>query len=288
MIPELRRSHVLLVGLVWACLAGCGNPASPPPSAVNSATAEAPSAAPTVVPSAEPELMVVAIGDSILNSCPGCTAFVDRFAADLATATGQTVGVRNLSQGGLKVQGLLDELGDGTLIGRAKTLSEADAIVVGIAHNDVPWNVDDDACDGADDLNWSKYTDACIAAEVERLTPTYEAVFEHIAALRAGKPTVLRAINRYNDWTGWPGHPEAATAGVAESTAVVAAWNTMICGAAEANGFTCADISSAFNGEDGTQPSGELLATDYTHPSNKGNEVIADVLAELGFEPLAP
>ena len=189
----------------------------------------------------------------------------------------------------MRVQELLDELPEGPAAGRAKTLSEADAIIVGIAHNDVPWAVDDDACDGADNEDWSKYTAACIAAEVERLTPKYEALFERIAELRAGKPTVLRAINRYNDWIGWPGHPESIEPeGVAATTEVVAAWNKMICGAAEANGFTCADISTAFNGEDGTQPSGALLAADYIHPSEGGKRVIADVLTELGFEPLAP
>ncbi len=62
----------------------------------------------------------------------------------------------------------------------------------------------------------------------------------------------------------------------------------MICGAAEANGFTCADISTEFNGKDGRQPSGELLAGDYTHPSDKGNEAIARVLAKLGYKPIAP
>ena len=83
--------------------------------------------------------------------------------------------------------------------------------------------------------------------------------------------------------------PEALEAdGVAASTAVVAAWNKMICRAAEANGFLCADISTAFNGKDGTKPSGDLLAEDYTHPSDHGNEVIAGVLTDLGFEPLAP
>lgn len=238
--------------------------------------------------------MVVAVGDSIpfnkSEDCPGCRGFVDRYADDLRTATGKTVSVRNLSQhNGLQVQGLLDELGEGA--SRAKELAEADAIIVGIAHNDIPWNVNDDACDGdnGDDIDWSKYTATCFATEVKRYTPKYEAVFQRIAALRAGKPTILRAINRYNDWSGWPGHPEAAKAdGVAASAAVIAAWNKMICGAAEASGFICADISTAFNGKDGTKPSGNLLAADYTHPSDKGNEVIADVLAGLGFKPIAP
>ena len=295
----LRRLIALAV-MVSACAAPAPQPsggaASVPASPPASAPADNPSAAPTrsVVPKAEPDLTVAAVGDSIpFNSpsdCPGCTGFVDRYADALGVATGKTVGVRNMSQhNGLQVQGLLDDLGVGAPVGRAETLAEADAIIVGIAHNDVPMNVDDDACDGAggDNPDWSKYTAACIATEVTRYTPKYEAVFKRIAALRAGKPTILRAINRYNDWNGWPGHPLSPD-GVAATAAVIAAWNKMICGAAEANGFRCADISTAFNGKDGTQPSGGLLANDYTHPSNRGNQVIAGVLTKLGFKPLAP
>ena len=35
------------------------------------------------------------------------------------------------------------------------------------------------------------------------------------------------------------------------------------------------------------QSTRQLLADDYTHPSDKGNEVIARVLADLGYAPLA-
>jgi lysophospholipase L1-like esterase len=41
-------------------------------------------------------------------------------------------------------------------------------------------------------------------------------------------------------------------------------------------------------GPDGLKPSGDLLGKDYTHPSDKGNEVIARVLEDLGFAPLRP
>ncbi len=114
-----------------------------------------------------------------------------------------------------------------------------------------------------------------------------EPVFERIAALRAGKPTILardQPLQRRERLA----RPSDVAEEVAASVAVVAAWNNMICGAAEANGFTCADISTAFNGKDGRRPSGELLAGTYTHRSDKGNEVIARVLADLGFKPLAP
>jgi lysophospholipase L1-like esterase len=261
------------------------------------APTDVPSAAPapTVVPRATPgskaDFTVVAVGDSIpMNGaqiCPGCTGFVDRYADALASATGRTVEVRNLSQGGLDVGVLLKELGGWSE--RASALADADAIIVGIAHNDVPWAVSDDACDGdgGDDPDWSTYTDACLVTEVRRYTPTYKAVFERIAALRAGEPTILRTINRYNEWIGRPGRA-LVPAGVTMTVTTIEAWNKMICGAAEANGFVCADISTAFNGTDGLRPSGELLASDYVHPSDKGNAVIADVLTGLGFEPLVP
>jgi lysophospholipase L1-like esterase len=250
-----------------------------------------PTSDPGVSPSTPPGLTLVAVGDSIpFNSpqdCPGCTGFVARYADAVASATGLPVTVRNLSEHNSQVvDGLLLELASD--MARIEALSDADVIVVGIAHNDVPMNRNDDACDGAngDDVDWSMYTDACIAAEVARFTPKYENVYAAIAALRAGKPTILRTIDRYNDWTGWPGHdlpPEATTA----TAAVILAWNRMICDAAEANGFLCADIGTAFDGAEGTTPSGDLLGADYTHPSDAGNEVIARVLVDLGFAPFA-
>ena len=62
----------------------------------------------------------------------------------------------------------------------------------------------------------------------------------------------------------------------------------MICQTATSNGFTCADIYHAFNGPDGRMPAGNLLAQDTVHPSDKGNEVISQVLTDLGYAPLVP
>ena len=117
--------------------------------------------------------------------------------------------------------------------------------------------------------------------------PKFESVFSQIVALREGKPTIFRTINRYNDWNGWPGH-DLSPEGIEATRLVIDAWDEMICKAAQENGFVCADIYQAFNGPDGLKPSGDLLASDYTHPSDKGNEVIARILTELGFAPLVP
>jgi hypothetical protein len=230
------------------------------------------------------------VGDSIAfnspDDCHGCTGFVDRYAEAITKATGHPVEVQNLSQhNGLQIDGLLQELKTDTL--RRDALANADIIIVGIAHNDTAMNSNEDVCDGpnGDIPDWSKYNAECAAASAELFRPKFESVYSQIAALREGKPTIFRTINRYNDWIGWPGHdlpPEASEA----TRLAIAAWNEMLCSAAEKNGFVCADLSQAFNGPDGLKPSGSLLASDYTHPSDSGNEVITHVLTDLGFAPL--
>jgi lysophospholipase L1-like esterase len=292
-----------ILGFVVAVVvAACGTSSASPtggPSVTPTPSMAVPSVAPSVVASvvASPtsdaaKLKIVAVGDSIpFNSgsdCPGCTSFVDRYAKAITDATGRPIEVRNLSEhNGLQVAGLLAELSHDQV--RKEALAAADVIIVGIAHNDTPMNRDDDPCDGAggDDPDWSKYDAACVAAAVATYTPKYKSVYEQIAALRAGKPTILRTIDRYNDWNGWPAH-DLSPEGIAATKLVIDAWNDMICSAAEASGFLCGDIYSRFNGPDGLTPSGDLLAADYTHPSDKGNEVIADTLIELGFTPLVP
>jgi len=284
----LRASATLALALVLgACASGPTGAAPSTPAATPGVTAP-----PTTGPStsAKPDLLVVAVGDSIpFNSpedCPGCAGFVDRYATALAQATGKTVGVRNLSEhNNNTVQRLVGELDNDHT--RIDALAAADAIIVGIAHNDAPMNRDDDSCDGpfSESPDWSKYTDTCIATELARFGPVYAAAYAKVAALRTGKPTILRTINRYNDWNGWPGH-DLSTAGLKVTVKVIAAWNAMICKAAEASGFLCADISTAFNGADGKTPSDGLLAGDYTHPSEHGNALIAETLVQLGFAPL--
>ena len=248
----------------------------------------------TSVPTLTPWSLVV-VGDSIpYNSpmaCSGCTAFVDRYADALIKATDHPVNVRNLSQlGGIQIDGLLEKLMTDAF--RRDELANADIIIVSIGFNDAPWNRDDDPCDGpnGNKPDWSKYNETCATAAVEIFRPKLESIYAQIVALREGKPTIFRTINRYNDWIGWTSEngetnpPEATNA----TRVVVDAWSSMICEAAQKNGFTCADIYHAFNGSDGLTPSGDLLAKDYTHPSDKGNEVIARILTDLGFAPLAP
>ena len=228
------------------------------------------------------------IGDSIPNNspqdCPGCTGFVDRYARAVQTATGRTVQVANLSQHtGLTLPGLLDELDQ-----FRDQLAAADVIVVGIAHNSNELNADEPCGKPVkNDLpDWSAMNRQCATRSAQKFAPLYDKLYTQVAAWRQGKPTILRTINRYNDFIGFK--DAHLTPAQDRLTAVfVGTWNTMLCNSAKAHGFVCADIAKAFNGASGMRPSGDLLAADYTHPSDKGNERIARVLADLGYAPLA-
>jgi CubicO group peptidase (beta-lactamase class C family) len=255
-----------------------------------------PGSNPTISPSEMAPWSLVAVGDSIAynspDDCYGCTGFVDRYADAITKATGRPVKVQNLSQhNGLQIDGLLEELK--TDVKRRDALANADIIIVSIGYNDTPWNRDDDPCDGAGFPIWSKYNATCVAAAAEIFRPKLESVFAQIVALRAGKPTIFRTITPYNDWLGGV-DGESGVAVPPEATnpthEVYDAWSEMICQAATANGFTCADTYHAFNGPDGLKPIvGVLTASKANgHPNDKGNEVIARTLADLGYTPLVP
>ena len=266
---------LLLVALVG--LVGCGSNGGGPSTSTSTSTG-----------STSPALRLVVIGDSIpYNSpedCPGCTGFVDRYAKAVQTATGRSVQVANLSQHtGLTLPGLLDELDQ-----FRDQLAAADVIVVGIAHNSNELSAEQPCGKplmfGPPEL--SAMDRQCATRSAQKFAPLYDKLYARVAAWRQGKPTILRTINRYNDIIGPPN--AHLTRAQEQLTAVfVGTWNTMLCNSARAHGFGCADIAKAFNGPDGLRPSGDLLAADYTHPSDKGNEVIARVLADLGYAPLA-
>jgi Tol biopolymer transport system component/lysophospholipase L1-like esterase len=288
---SMTRVAALAAGLLLAaCAPAAPVPTTTPTAAPPTATATATSTAGAPTPSTTAGavgLRLVAIGDSIpFNSpqdCPGCTGFVDRYADAVAAAAGRTVEVSNLSKHtGLTLPQLLASLGS-----LEPALAQADVIVVGIAHNSMELNADE-PCGAPVDENempdWNALTEQCAVEAAERYRPQFNELYSRIAALRAGKPTLLRTINRYNDWIG----DGDLTAEQAQKTKLfIDRWNAVLCDTAEQNGFGCADIYHRFNGADGLTPSGDLLTADYTHPSDRGNELIAHVLAELGFAPIS-
>ena len=233
----------------------------------------------------------MAVGDSIpynsADDCPGCTGFVDLYADAVAVATGAPVEVTNLSEHtGLTLPDLL-----GDLDSMSDALAEADVIVVAIAHNTIELNADEPCGADFDETtntlsDWSKVDATCASESAASHREEFDELFATIAATREGRPTILRALNKYSDWIGWEaGHLTP----VQEQKTVLMhdAWNDMLCQSAERHGFSCVDVYHSFNGRAGDQPAGELLAADYTHPSQAGNDRIAQLLESSGYAPLS-
>jgi lysophospholipase L1-like esterase len=272
-------------------LAGCASEPSDQDRASDTSSST-PSATPSTTESAsEDTLSFVVIGDSIpFNSaedCSGCTGFVDRYADALSEATGEPVTTQNASQHtGLTLPQLWDQLD-----AYEDDLRGADAILVAIAHNSFPLSEEKPCGSTFDEVastiaDWSMVDAACARAAATRYEPVYDKLFSTVATWREGEPTILLTIDKYNDWNGWK--PAHLTPEQVEKTVLLhRVWNDMLCEAASRNGFACVQVSRAFNGPDGTRPSGPLLAADHTHPSQRGNAVIAELLVAEGFRPLA-
>jgi lysophospholipase L1-like esterase len=234
-------------------------------------------------------LAMVVIGDSLpygRGDCGNCTAFPELYGTLIEESTGRNVEVSNLStHDGVNTHGLLARIRSENPMRAA--VAAADVVVVSSGFNDAPWSLDDDACDGpnGDVIDWTRYTVECIDAAAAEFGTAFNGVLAEVRSLRNEEPTALRVINGYNSWNGWSEAPPEA---LEPSILVQDAFARTTCEVAEEQGVLCADTYHAFNGADGSQPSGGLLAGDYTHPSAAGHELIADVLFQLGLEPLDP
>jgi lysophospholipase L1-like esterase len=279
-----------LLGSALVLLPSCSSSGSAGPPTSSSTTSATPS------DSSGDSLHLVAIGDSIPynspDACPGCTGFVEQYADAVSAAVGRPVTVENLSQyTGLTLPQLLDELDS-----FEDQISAADIVLVGIAHNSNELNADAPCgkplvAGKVPDWpvpDWSAMTRECAQASTAAYEPQYDDLYTQVAAMRAGKPTILRTINRYNDWIGVPSYLATITPAQGLITKrFIDPWSAMICRTAKAHGFGCADIYHAFNGPHGTRASGDLVGSDYTHPSQSGNDLISQQLEALGYAPLA-
>jgi hypothetical protein len=113
-----------------------------------------------------------------------------------------------------------------------------------------------------------------------------------VAQLRAGRPTLLRAMTLPNVLPGAEDVippflvPDATSIGVFQAQSL----RTSTCDAVRAVGGQCIDVLTAFNGPRGTQNayrSGLLNHVGCCYPSAKGHQLIAELLIKTGTEPKA-
>lgn len=254
-------------------------------------------------PTADPPLNLVVIGDSIpfAGFCTECEhAFVDDYALRLEGELGRKVEVINRSRDdGARLNQITDQVrNEGKL---REQLAEADLVIISAGFNDGPtWDashpcgadIGENARDDIDQM--LAYTPDCLDQEVVAREDDFRQLFTSVAELVPDTSPVV-IVDAYNAWTGWSLFAVNATP--AELTQIDAslahfydAWNAQECAVATESGFVCLDLYHAFNGPDGTTPAGDLLELDYTHPSKKGNALIADLLiaADLLGDGAAP
>jgi lysophospholipase L1-like esterase len=279
---QVLRVAAVLALIVAACSGAPAGSPSPQGSAAN------PSG------SSGAGLRLVSVGDSIpygQQDCDDCEAFPALFGASIQETTGVAVEVDNLSQhDGNTAARFVEELKGEAHKPTREALAAADIVIVTIGHNDVPWGALDDTCDadhgffdGNESAPWDVLVGPCLQTEAERYRKNLDGILTQIVDLREGRPTVYRFTNQYNDIPGDRCCPPEA---IAVSKTTKDTFNKVACEVAEAHGFICIELYHAFNGSNGDEDAGDLLAPDHTHPSAKGHELIAQLLIDAGLAPL--
>lgn len=116
----------------------------------------------------------------------------------------------------------------------------------------------------------------------DRLRSIYDRIFE----LRAGQPTIVRALDLYT-----PTLDQWTAAGVeTECTAAWEAWTSVARDVAAEYGVPMASMYDAFNGpqHDEDPVDKGYIGEDGEHPSAEGNAAQVEVLDALGYDPVEP
>jgi lysophospholipase L1-like esterase len=242
-------------------------------------------------------LHLVVLGDSTARAseCAGCTDYAHLYAKDVERATGRRVQVQNLGE---PKRGLLQMLQATQALGNVygdhsvrRALADADIVLVGLGFNDTAWARLDDPCDAAPDfpvVRWDEISDECQQRVTHELKQTLDVLLTQVDQFRAGRPSILRIVTPYDAVIGDTGDPGWDTP---EARGVARRGNTLMtaaqCEIAGFHGGACADAYHALNGADGTA-SAQGFLVDGTHLNQAGHRRVAQLLADLGYGPLAP
>ena len=258
-------------------------------------------------------LHLVVLGDSIAkpSSCPGCSDFADLYAKAVEKATGKPVEVDNRAAielsnvpPGQVTEVLAHVYADDSL---RRALTGADIVLINVGFNDTAWARFDDPCDVAPNfpvVRWRHISDGCIQRVTHEYKQTLDEILTQIDELRGcgaqpgvppcsqrgKKDTLLRVVTVFNDTIGDtidPGwnSPQAARISRRGTDLMVRAQ----CEVTHFHGGRCADVYHAINGPHGTRaPERRYVVNEGPHLSQKGHQLVARTLANLGYSPLMP
>jgi lysophospholipase L1-like esterase len=230
-------------------------------------------------------LRLVSLGDSdagIQGDSEG-KGWVARYAALLEKQTGQHIEVLDRAQEGQTSDKILKGLQTDQAL--RSDIEAADVVVIGAGGADM----------NAGDAAWSAGScsgRSCYQPALAAYARNMRSATGVVAQLRAGRPTLLRAMTLPNVLPGAEDVippflvPDATSIGVFQAQSL----RTSTCDAVRAVGGQCIDVLTAFNGPRGTQNayrSGLLNHVGCCYPSAKGHQLIAELLIKTGTEPKA-
>jgi lysophospholipase L1-like esterase len=258
---EGARAPWALAGLIAVCVA----------VAASAALLRAGSAAPRRIRFADDgEERVVVLGDSVATAAGcGCRPFGPRLATLLAGRLHRAVHVSTLAKDGLTTAGLVAQVQSDS--DTKRELRTASAVTVTIAANDFDAGQAQASCaDGGSAA-------ACYDSGLAALQPLLSRLLQTVRGLTGPQAQLL--VTGY--WNVFLDGAVGASQGAAyerASDALTRRVNDELRTAAAAVGATYVDLYRAFRGG-GTDDDTPLLAADGDHPSDAGQQRIAQLLA---------
>jgi hypothetical protein len=220
--------------------------------------------------------------------------YADRIERDL----GVQIEVHDLCGGGLSARKILDALRgkdrwmsclSNTIIEPVPFIEEAEVIVVygnwfdsETAEHPWDWN----CAIGFEPHQFCQETTSCGPETFAQYEANLAAIFDEIFAIRGGKPVILRTADWYLPWGPLETWRECGHEEICKQCLLN--WADAIHRVADEYGVPVAGLLKAFSGPDLDLEMPREFIRDDVHPSDQGAAAIADVLADLGYEPVAP
>lgn len=213
----------------------------------------------------------------------------DKFAANIERDTGKEVIVHSWAQGGLPALRVLDDLYAETLPRNLREdIAEAEVIIfIANPHGDPEkGGINIGGIETCMNTLSCQEPENCTSEFYEPYVENLKTIYAGIFSLRAGQPTIIRAVDLYNPIISE--HQECGTETVC--TRCWETFNATLLQAADEYGVPLVSVYELFNGPDHDQDPREkgYIGHDGEHTNETGQQAIADRLSQAGYEPLIP
>jgi lysophospholipase L1-like esterase len=267
--PAQVMSFTLILLLFVACSTTYPTPMpTPVPPTPTATMMPEPMMTPTTVSTeAATSWLYVALGDSEAVCC-GIRSYPQYYAEFIKKDLDIKVNLSNRGASGMTSDGLLRRLGKEDL---RNLISEAQIVTLVITMNDLQ------QCPVGDR--------ECAEEKLVTAMANYTAIIEEILTLTSTEDAIIRAQTYDNPYVNrWKERGDFE-----ERKSMMDRWNQQIVEIATRHGIPVARVYRDFNGPNGDEDPGDkgYISDDGMHNNDAGALRMAEILRELGYEPLA-